>query len=363
MVVKSNSNGADAPNSGSSELNSNESVKSDPVDPTPTEEDEELDSTLRPTEWDEYVGQEKVKENIKVIVKAAKKRGDPHLEHLLLYGGSGLGKTTLSHLIAEEMGANIKVTAGPSIERPGDLASILTNLEEGDVLFLDECHRINKMAEEVMYPAMEDFKLHLVLGRGPMAETKEIDLPKFTLVGATTRLALISAPLRNRFGATFRLGFYSQEEMEDIIRRSADILEVEIEEEAVVKIAERSRFTPRVANRLLKRVRDFAQVKGEGKIEADIAEKALTFLEIDEEGLEPGDRRILKAVVDKFDGGPVGLKTLAAATSEQERTILNIYEPYLIQRGFIERTNRGRIATEKSYEHLDEVDIDNRKLL
>ncbi len=358
MVVKSNS-GASPTNSKSK----SDSTDSDPVDPTPTEEDKELDSTLRPTKWDEYVGQRKVKENIKVIVEAAKKRGDPHLEHLLLYGGSGLGKTTLSHLIAEEMDSNIKVTAGPSIERPGDLASILTNLEEGDVLFLDECHRINKMAEEVMYPAMEDFKLHLVLGRGPMAETKEIDLPKFTLVGATTRLALISAPLRNRFGATFRLGFYSQEEMEDIIARSADILDVEIEDKAVEKVAERSRFTPRVANRLLKRVRDFAQVKGEGKIEVDIAEKALTFLEIDEEGLEPGDRRILKAIVEKFDGGPVGLKTLAAATSEQENTILNIYEPYLIQRGFIERTTRGRIATEKAYEHLDEVDLDNQKLL
>lgn len=340
-------------------------VKSEPnpVDATPTEEDEELDSTLRPASWKEYVGQRKIKENIKVIVKAAQKRGDPNLEHLLLYGGSGLGKTTLSHLIAKEMEADIKVTAGPSIERPGDLASILTNLRQGDVLFLDECHRINKMAEEVMYPAMEDFKLHLILGRGPMAETKEIDLPRFTLVGATTRLALISAPLRNRFGATFRLGFYSQEEMEEIIERSADILNVEIDSEAVEKIAERSRFTPRVANRLLKRVRDFAQVKGEGKIDLEIAEKALSFLEIDREGLEPGDRRLLKVIVDKFDGGPVGLKTLAAATSEQENTILNIYEPYLIQKGFIERTTRGRVATGKAYNHLDRVKEENQKLL
>jgi len=363
MVVKSNSNGTNSTPNKSNTNSKSTPIDDDPVDPTPTEEDKELDSALRPKKWDDYVGQKKVKENIKVIVEAAKKRGDPHLEHLLLYGGSGLGKTTLSHLIAEEMGTNIKVTAGPSIERPGDLASILTNLKEGDVLFLDECHRINKMAEEVMYPAMEDFKLHLVLGRGPMAETKEIQLPRFTLVGATTRLALISAPLRNRFGATFRLGFYSQEEMEDIIERSSDLLDVEIEKKAVKRIAERSRFTPRVANRLLKRVRDFAQVKGEGKIEADIAKKALSFLEIDEEGLEPGDRRILKAIVDKFDGGPVGLKTLAAATSEQENTILNIYEPYLIQRGFIERTTRGRIATEKAYNHLDEVDMDNQRLL
>lgn len=353
-----------AVNPNSSSANSSSSTAgTNPVDPTPTKEDKSLDSTLRPRTWEEYIGQKKIKEKIKITIEAAQERGEPNLEHLLFHGGSGLGKTTLAHLVANEMDSNIKVTAGPSIERPGDLASILTNLQQGDVLFLDECHRINKMTEEVMYPALEDFKLHLIMGRGPMAETKEIDLPRFTLIGATTRLALVSGPLRNRFGATFRLTFYDQEEIEEIIERSAEILEVEIEPEAVKKIAERSRFTPRVANRLLKRVRDFAQVKGEGKIEPDIAKKALQFLEVDQEGLEPGDRRILQAIVNKFEGGPVGLKTLAAATSEQENTILDIYEPYLIQRGFIERTSQGRVATQKAYQHLEQTSDSDQKLL
>lgn len=323
------------------------------TDPESTEEDKSLDAALRPKTWDEYQGQKKIKENIKIIIEAAKKRGDPNLEHILLYGGPGLGKTTLSYLIAEEMDASIQTTAGPAIDKAGDLASVLTNLNEGDVLFLDECHRINKVAEELMYPAMEDYKLDLILGKGPMAQTMEMDLPKFTLIGATTRLALLSAPLRNRFGATFRLGFYNQEEVEEIIERSSKILDIETTPEAIEIIGERSRFTPRVANRLLKRVRDFAQVKGDGKINAETAKKALKFLEIDEEGLEPGDRRILKAIVKKFEGGPVGLKTLAAATSEEENTILDIYEPYLMQRGFIERTSKGRVATKKAYRHLD----------
>jgi len=322
------------------------------TDPESTEEDKSLDAALRPQSWSEYQGQKKIKENIKIIIEAAKKRGDPNLEHILLYGGPGLGKTTLSYLIAREMKADIQVTAGPAIDKAGDLASILTNLNEGDVLFLDECHRINKVAEELMYPAMEDYKLDLILGRGPMAQTMEMDLPKFTLVGATTRLALLSAPLRNRFGATFRLGFYEQKEIEDILKRSSKILDIKTSPKAVEIIAERSRFTPRVANRLLKRVRDFAQVKGNGKIDTETAKRALEFLEVDKEGLEPGDRRILRAIVKKFEGGPVGLKTLAAATSEEENTILDIYEPYLMRRGFIERTSKGRVATKKAYQHL-----------
>lgn len=323
------------------------------TNPKPTEEDKNLDLTLRPKTWKDYIGQEKIKKNIQIIIKAAKKRGEPNLEHLLLYGGSGLGKTTLSYLIAKEMDSNIQVTSGPSIERPGDLASILTNLKQGDVLFIDECHRLNKVAEELMYPAMEDFKLDLILGKGPMAQTMEMKIPPFTLIGATTRLALLSNPLRGRFGATFRLGFYKQKEIEKIIKRSSKILAVEIKPKAIKTIAKRSRFTPRVANRLLKRVRDFAQVEGKGVITNDIAKKSLNFLEIDNKGLEPGDRRLLEALVDKFEGGPVGLKTLAAATSEEEDTILDIYEPYLIQRGFIERTPRGRVATKKAYQHLE----------
>lgn len=332
------------------------------TDPTPTEEDRSLDSTLRPNQWKDYVGQNKIKESIQVIIEAAQQRGEPNLEHILLYGGSGLGKTTLSYLIAQQMGSDIQVTAGPAIERGGDLASILTNLNQGDILFIDECHRINKVAEELIYPAMEDFKLDLILGRGPMAQTKQINLPRFTLIGATTRLALISAPLRNRFGATFRLGFYNQKEIAAIIKRSAKILEVEIKPKAVEIIAKRSRYTPRVANRLLKRVRDFAQVKGDGTVNPKITKKALEFLEVDQEGLEPGDRRLLRALVKKFEGGPVGLKTLAAATSEEENTILEIYEPYLMQRGFIERTPRGRVATKKAYQHLEVDSKGNQSL-
>lgn len=323
-----------------------------PTSPKLTEEDKTLDFTLRPKTWDDYIGQEKVKKNIQIIIKAAKKRAEPCCEHLLFYGGSGLGKTTLSYLVAKELGANIRVIAGPAIEKAGDLAAILTNLSEGDILFCDECHRINKVCEEYLYSAMEDFKLNLILGRGPMARTMELKLPHFTLIGATTRLALLSSPLRNRFGATFQLNFYKKEDIEKIIQRSSKLLGIETELEAIKIITQCSRFTPRVANRLLKRVRDFVQVEGRGVITKLMAKKALDFLEIDQLGLESGDRKILEAIIKKFEGGPVGLQALAATTSEEEDTILDIYEPYLMQLGFIERTPRGRIATKLAYQHL-----------
>lgn len=314
-------------------------------------EDRELDSALRPKKWSDYVGQEKIKKNIHIIITAAKQRNQSP-DHLLFYGGSGLGKTTLAQLVALEMGKEIKITAGPAIERAGDLAAILTNLNEGDVLFIDELHRISRTVEEYIYPAMEDYKLNLILGKGPMARTMELKLPKFTLIGATTRPALLSAPLRNRFGATFQLNFYSKEDMEKIIKRSAELLKIEVEPEAIKVISKRSRFTPRVANRLLKRVRDFAEVKNNGKITQQIAEQALNDLEIDHLGLEPGDKKILLALIEKFNGGPVGLQTLAAAAMEEQDTILDIYEPYLMQMGFLERTPRGRIASRLAYEHL-----------
>ena len=315
------------------------------------QEEQGLDQALRPKTWAEYVGQEKLKRNLRVIIDAAKKRGEP-LEHLLFYGNSGLGKTTLSHIIANEMGANIKMTSGPAIERAGDLAAILTNLAEGDILFIDECHRLNKLIEEYLYPAMEDYKLNIVVGKGPMANTMELSLPRFTLIGATTKAALISAPLRNRFGATFQLSFYELADIEKIIQRSAKILGVEIDPEAIKVISQRARFTPRVANRLLKRVRDFAQVESNGLITGNLAKKSLESLEVDELGLEFEDRRILETLIAKFDGGPVGLQTLAAATSEEQDALLDIYEPYLMRLGFIDRTPKGRMATKLAYQHL-----------
>ncbi len=317
-----------------------------------TPEEESLDFALRPKNWSDYVGQEKIKENIKIIITAAKQRGQAP-DHLLFYGNSGLGKTTLAHLVALEMGKDIRITSGPAIERAGDLAAILTNLNEGDVLFLDEIHRISNTVEEYLYPAMEDYKLNLILGKGPMARTMELKLPRFTIIGATTRPGLLSAPLRNRFGATFQLNFYNLLDIEKIIQRSADILGTKIENDALNSIAKRSRFTPRVANRLLRRVRDFAEVNGTGIITKEISENALDFLEIDRMGLESGDRKILTALIEKFNGGPVGLQSLSAAAMEEEDTILDIYEPYLMQCGFIERTPRGRIASRLAYEHLD----------
>lgn len=314
---------------------------------------EELpDSALRPKSWDDYVGQEKIKENIKIIIAAAKERGESP-DHLLFYGSSGLGKTTLAQLVAIAMGKKIRITSGPAIERAGDLAAILTNLQEGDVLFLDEIHRMHKTIEEYIYPAMEEYKLNLILGKGPMARTMELKLPRFTIIGATTRPGLLSAPLRNRFGATFQLNFYQTEDIEKIIKRSAKLLNIQIDDEAVSVIAKRSRFTPRVANRLLKRVRDFAQVKASNVATREIAELALSSLEVDHMGLEPGDIKILSTLIEKFDGGPVGLQSLAAAAMEEEDTILDIYEPYLMQSGFIERTPKGRVASRRAYEHLN----------
>lgn len=285
------------------------------------------------------------------MIDAAKKRGEV-IDHLLFYGSAGLGKTTMAYLIAKEIGSNIKITSGPAIERVGDLAALLTNLNQGDVLFIDECHRMNKLIEEYLYPAMENFKLNIIVGKGPMARILELPLPRFTLIGATTKVALISSPLRNRFGATFRLNFYTLEDIAKIIQGSCQILKIQIEPDALKIIAARSRFTPRVANRLLKRVRDFAQVEGNGIITEALAKKALEFLEIDEKGLEMSDRKILEALIEKFEGRPVGLQALAAATSEEQDTLLDIYEPYLMQLGFIERTPRGRLATKLAYQHL-----------
>lgn len=319
--------------------------------PKKNSEDETLDLTLRPNCWENYIGQKRIKRNIQIIIEAAKKRKETP-DHILLYGGSGLGKTSLSYLIAKEIKSNIRVISGPAIEKAGDLAAILTNLSEGEVLFIDEFHRINKTCEEYLYTALEDFKLNIILGRGPMAKTMELKLPRFTLIGATTKIALLSSPLRNRFGATFQLNFYEQKDIEKIIQKSADILKVKIEPEAVKIIAKCSRFTPRVANRLLKRIRDFAQVEGKGIITKEISKKALEFLEIDQIGLEPSDRKILETIIKKFKGGPVGLQTLAAATSEEKDTILDIYEQYLMKLGFIERTYKGRIATKIAYQHL-----------
>ncbi|MEK7622095.1 MAG: Holliday junction branch migration DNA helicase RuvB [Patescibacteria group bacterium] len=310
-----------------------------------------LDSALRPSVWDEYVGQTSVKENLKILLQAARERQHPP-EHLLFYGPPGLGKTTLAHLIAKEMQAQLKVTSGPAIEKVGDLAAILTNLAPGDILFIDEVHRLNKLIEEVLYPAMESGTLNIIIGKGPGARVIQLDLPAFTLIAATTRIALLSSPLRSRFsGGTFRLNFYTTPEIERIIQRSAKILGILLAPAAAAAIAARSRFTPRIANQLLKRCRDFAQVHKQA-ISTEIVEKTLALLGIDELGLSSADRRIMEILIEKFAGGPVGLGTIAAAASEEEATIEEVHEPYLLQLGFLERTPRGRLATRKSYDHL-----------
>ncbi len=320
--------------------------------PRYTEEDQILDLTLRPKTWKGFIGQSRIKKNLKIIIEASQKRGEPCCEHLLFYGNSGLGKTTLAHIVANELDTNLRVISGTTVKRVGDLAAILSNLGQGDVLFIDEVHRIHKMIEEFLYPAMEDYKLNLILGKGPMAKTMELNLPRFTLIGATTKVGRLSTPLRNRFGAIFQLNFYNHEEMRKIVNRSSKILGVELKEEADSIIAQRARFTPRVANRLLKRVRDWAQVEADGVVTQSVVEKALNFLEIDEKGLEKGDRRVLMTLIEKFQGGPAGLQAISAASSEEEETILDIYEPYLMRLGFVHRTPQGRVATKLAYEHL-----------
>ncbi|MFH1427274.1 MAG: Holliday junction branch migration DNA helicase RuvB [Patescibacteria group bacterium] len=314
--------------------------------------DENFDITLRPKRLAEYIGQGKIKDSLYISMTAAKKRNEP-IEHVLLYGAPGLGKTTLAHVIANELGANIRVTSGPAIEKSGDLAAILTNLSEGDILFIDEVHRLNKVIEEILYPAMEDYALDIIIGKGPSARTLRIDLPKFTIIGATTKASLISAPLRDRFGITFHLNFYEEEDISDIIRRSARILAVETDRQSIAAIAKRSRRTPRVANRLLKRVRDYCQVKGDGRLNSEFCQQAFAMLEVDELGLDWLDRKIIETIIDKYNGGPVGLNTIAAATGEDMATIEEVYEPYLMRLGFLDRSPRGRVVTDIAYQHLN----------
>ena len=314
-------------------------------------EEERIEKSLRPKTLEEYIGQDKVKENMKVYIEAAKKRGEP-LDHVLLYGPPGLGKTTLSNIISNEMNSNIKITSGPAIEKPGDLAALLTNLNEYDVLFIDEIHRLNKSVEEILYPALEDYTLDIIIGKGPSARSIRLDLPKFTLIGATTRVGSLTTPLRDRFGIVQRLELYKPEDLKTIVTRSARILEIDIEEEAAMEIAKRSRGTPRIANRILKRVRDYAAVLGDGNITLKLAKIALNKLEIDELGLDEIDRKMLETIILKYAGGPVGVETLAATIGEEVETIEDVYEPYLMQIGFLSRTPRGRIALEPAYIHI-----------
>ena len=321
------------------------------VSPQADGNEKQIQQNLRPTNWDGYFGQALVKQNVQILIEAAKKRDEP-LDHVLVYGPPGLGKTTLANIIAHEMEVNIKVTSGPAIERPGDLAAILTNLRKGDILFIDEIHRMSRAVEEILYPAMEDFALDIVVGKGPSARNIRLKLPRFTILGATTRLSLLASPLRDRFGSIFRLEFYKPEELAKIVLRSATILKVPIEAGGAQTIASRSRGTARIANRLLKRARDFAEVRSNGIITGDVAHEALMMLEVDSLGLDVLDRKALRAIIEKFSGGPVGLETIAASIGEDSRTVMDVVEPYLLQLGFLERTPRGRKATIHAYEHL-----------